>query len=209
MKKEKKQVKTIRTPKFPAVVFLANALITLLSAFGGIVLPLITESTKKQTPREIIADLILGSVTLFIAILLFKRRYNKTLIYASLIFLLAGIFTTTQITFLSVGDILFDVIFTGFVYVMIQMPETPIRERFVKFRFAIPVYMVVHLIVSVIQAGQMLSEILVNKSGTEIPESVSMATAVIPSYVFLPHGIIMVMCYALLTNWLADPYKDK
>ena len=208
-KKEKEQTKTIRTPKLPAVIFFVISLGLLFSAFCGAVLPIFMENATKHTPWKIISDLILGIANLTMSVLLFKKEYNKKLIYASILILISSLLTITEITIFSIGNTLFSILLIGYTYIMIHMPESPIREKTVKLRFIIPLYDLVFLIISTIQAIHSLSEFLTNKSGAELTEDISKAVVVIPSFMFLPSGIIMVIGYILLVNWLANPYERK
>lgn len=208
-KKTKKPDVTIRKPKGAARIFLLIAIGFFIASFGSIIMPILTEEAKQHSTLEIISDFAHGVSVLFISIVLFNKKYDKMVIFSSFVLLVVNTFTISKINILNISNIIFYILLAGFAYVMINMQESPIREIFAKIRFIIPIYNLLILVFSLIDTIKTLSASLVENTGAQLSESLSRAAVILPALMFLPAGILMVIAYAMLVNWLADPYEKK
>ena len=89
------------------------------------------------------------------------------------------------------------------------MPDTPIREKTVKFRFVFPFFQFVLILVSTIQTMQGLYENLTQTMGTPLSDGITTAIALVPSILGAITGFLPVLCYTWLSNWLANPVRNK
>ena len=208
-KKAKKPDVIIRKPKGAARIFLLIAIGFFIASFGSIIMPILTEEAKQHSTLEIISDFAHGVSVLFISIVLFNKKYDKMVIFSSFVLLVVNTFTISKINILNISNIIFYILLAGFAYVMINMQESPIRETFAKIRFIIPIYNLLILVFSLIDTIKTLSASLVENTGAQLSESLSRAAVILPALMFLPAGILMVIAYAMLVNWLADPYEKK
>ena len=201
--------RAIKTPKAPATFFLIFGLLYFLSAISGILTHIELFTKQEETPiPEIIWLLLLGLTNLIMSSVLFLKYYNKKLILASGLLLIPDIFLlfADERTYL-IGDIFFYLLLTIFIYIMIKMPETTIREEITKFRFIIPLFQFILLLLSTIDVIVNLYEKLMATMGPDLSSGISTAIVLIPSIISATYGFLPVFCYIFLVDWLADPYK--
>ena len=188
--------RAIKTPKIPATIFLIFGVLYCLSVISAI-LTHIEFFTKLEevAVSEIIRLLLLGLTNLFMSSTLFLKNYNNKLIVASALLTLPNIFALfSDVNSFLIGNIVFGLLFTAFTYIMIKMPETPVREEVVKFRFIIPLLQFVLLIIS----------------STDIIRHIYYGNSIftlIPLLYPLITGLLPILYYIFLVDWLATPYK--
>ena len=208
-KKTKKKIQVIRTPKAPAIFFLIFALMGIFSSLGAFILPLLTEEAKYSI-EQAISFAFTGISSLAVCIVLFTKKYNNSLIYA-MIGLLASnainTFISQNFMALNIASLIFYVLLIGFTYIMVNNQEAPIRETLTKLRFVLPTYKLVLLMLSLFQTISTLTDVLTQRG--EVTETMSNAAVILPTLAFLPTGLLEIICYALLVNWLANPYEKE
>lgn len=208
-KKTKKQIQVIRTPKALAIFFLIFALMEIFSSLGAFILPLLTEEAKYSI-EQAISFALTGISSLAVCIVLFTKKYNNFLIYA-MIGLLASntinTFISQNFTVFNIASLIFYVLLIGYTYIMVNNQEVPIREILTKLRFILPTYKLVLLMLSLFQTISTLTDVLTQRG--EVTEAMSNAAVILPTLAFLPTRLLEIICYALLVNWLADPYEKE
>ena len=208
-KKTKKQIQVIRTPKTPAIFFLIFALMGIFSSLGAFILPLLTEEAKYSI-EQAISFALTGISSLAVCIVLFTKKYNNSLIYA-MIGLLASntinTFISQNFSAFNIASLIFFVLLIGYTYIMVNNQEAPIREILTKLRFILPTYKLVLLMLSLFQTISTLTDVLTQRG--EVTEAMSNAAVILPTLAFLPTGLLEIICYALLVNWLANPYEKE
>lgn len=90
---------------------------------------------------------------------------------------------------------------------MVKMPETSIREKTAKFRFVIPVFQFVLILISTIETIQSLYETLTETMGNQLSDAMNTAVILMPSILGSVSGFLPVLSYVWLVNWLANPYE--
>lgn len=184
--------RAIKRPKEAATIFLLYGVGNFFSIISNTLIP---NKSEEMTTSVIIKIFLLGVTNLFMGSALFSKNYNNKLILASLLLMLPSMFSLIfTVNALLICHIIFCLLLTAFTYIMIKMPETPIREENVKFRFIIPLFQVLLFIISSTELIQKLY--YENSIISLIPQLLSLITS------FLP-----IICYIFLVNWLADPYK--
>lgn len=200
--------RTIRCPKGPAIIFLIQGISFLFTIVSTALLGEILDSVEAMPLLGIVRIVLLGATNLFMSIVLFSKKYNNTLLIASGSLLIPSIFALfLNITPYIIFDIVFYLGLLAFTYIMLKMPETPLREKAVKFRFIIPVFQFVIILVSTIQTMQGLYENLTQTMGTPLSDSITTAIALVPSVLGAITGFLPVLCYTWLSNWLAEPWN--
>lgn len=200
--------RTIRRPTGPVVIFIImglSAFYTLLSSL--LITQFMNNSEALQIPG-ILRMILSGVSALFMGIVLSRRKYNNTLIVGASVLLIPSVYTLfINISPYNISEIIFYLVLIAFTYIMVKMPETPIREKAVKFRFIIPLSQFIIILISTIQTMQGLYKNLTETMGSPLTDSMSVAIALIPSILGAIAGFLPVLCYVWLANWLADPYE--
>ena len=200
--------KAIRCPTGPAVIFLLISLGQFFTILSTFLMRVITDTPENISPLGTVRILLFGATALFMSIVLFSKKYNNLLLISTstmLIPSISGLFL--NITPYLICDMIFYLLLIGFTYVMVKMPETPIRERTAKFRFVIPVFQFVLILISTIQNMQSLYETLTETMGTQLSDAMNTAVILMPSILGAVSGFLPVLCYVWLVNWLANPYE--
>ncbi len=200
--------RTIKRPTGPAVIFLITALSFFFTTFSSTVLAQLIEPVKEIPPMGIFRLILWGVTNIFMSIVLFSKKYNNMLIAGASTLLTPSIFTLfLNISPYLISEIIFYLVLIAFTYIMVKMPETPIREKAVKFRFIIPLSQFIIILVSTIQTMQGLYENLTETMGTAPEGTMNAAIALVPSILGAITGFLPVLCYVWLANWMADPYE--
>ncbi len=201
---------TIKKAKGSAVIFLLTA----ISQFSTVALEFLGTTFLNQAPKLKTSDIIIYVIWcmahLFIAWVLFTKRYDNLLIIAlssQLIPCIIGLFTGSL--FLYICQVIFNMVLIAFTYIMVKMPETPLREKIAKARFIIPLSQIALILFSTIQLIQELFEKLTATSGAPLSNNMNAAIVAIPSLLSALSGFLPVLCYIWLANWLVDPYEKK
>lgn len=202
--------KTIRCPKGPAIIFLITAISYLITVFAPALLSHITGNTQDLSPLAFFRLALWFTTALFMSIVLFSKKYNNALIVSAVVLLIPSVLGLFfNITPYLVSEIIFHLMFIAFTYIMVKKPETPIREKTVKFRFVIPAFQFVLILISTIQSIQSLYGNLIENTGTQLSDPLNLAVVLIPSILGAVAGFLPVLCDVLLVNWLADPYDTQ
>ena len=144
------------------------------------------------------------------SIVLFSKKYNNLLLVSTGALMIQSIFGLfLNITPYLISEIIFYLILIAFTYIMVKKPDTPIREKTVKFRFIIPVFQFILILISTIQTMQGLYENLTETMGTQLSDPISLAVVLVPSILGAISGFLPVLCYSWLSNWLANPIRNK
>lgn len=201
--------RTIRRPTGPVVIFIIMGLSSFYTLLSSL---LITQFMDNSEPLQIpgILRMILSGVSaLFMGIVLSRRKYNNTLIVGASVLLIPSVYTLfINISPYNISEIIFYLVLIAFAYIMVKMPETPIREKAVKFRFIIPLSQFIIILISTIQTMQSLYKNLTETMGSPLTDSMNVAIALFPSILGAIAGFLPVLCYVWLANWLADPYEE-
>lgn len=201
--------KTIRTPKGPAVIFLTQSIDYFFIIFSSSFLAQFSDEIQRKSTWEIIHYLIFGAITLFMSIVLFSKKYDNLLLISTAALLIPGIFNLfSNLSPYLILEIIFYIVLFAFTYIMVKMPETPIRKAAVKLRFIIPLFQFLLLLFSTIQMIQGLYENVVETTGTHFNASMNLAAVVLPAIMSSVSGFLPLLCYILLVNWLANPYEE-
>lgn len=202
--------RAIRCPKGPAIIFLYQSITYLFTIFSTVMLTQITGEARDMEPLAILKIVILATTNLFISIILFSKKYNNVLIAATCVLLIPGIFSLfINITLYLISEIIFYLVLIAFTYIMVKMPETPIREKAVKFRFVIPLFQFVLILVSTTQTIFSLYENVVEATGLPLSDGMNISVVLLPSILGAVTGFLPVLGYAWLANWLAEPWEKK
>ena len=200
--------RTIRRPKGPAVIFLIQAISCFFTLFSSALMGVIFDYPEKLPLRSVLTFLIWGATNLFLSIALFSKNYNNLLLVGVGVLLVPSIFGLFfNITPYLISEIIFCLILFAFTYIMVKMPETPIREKTVKFRFVIPLFQFLLILISTIQTIQGAYEKFFETAGSYPVDTMNVAIALLPSILGAITGFLPVLCYVLLANWLANPYE--
>ena len=109
-KKAKKPDVIIRKPKGAARIFLLIAIGFFIASFGSIIMPILTEEAKQHSILEIISDFAHGVSVFFMSIVLFNKKYDKMVVYSSLVLVAVNIFTISKINILNISNIFFYIV---------------------------------------------------------------------------------------------------
>lgn len=201
--------RSIRCPKGPATIFLIQSITYFFTLFSTVLLTQITGEAREMEPLAIFRIVLWSATNLITSIILFSKKYNNTLLVATGVLLIPSIFSLFfNITPYSISEFVFHLILIAFTYIMVNMPETPIRERIAKFRFIIPLFQFVLILISTIQTIQNLYENVVKATGLPLSDGMNIAVVLLPSILGAVAGFLPVLCYIWLTNWLANPLKN-
>lgn len=196
----------IRKPTGPAVIFLLSALGFFSTIISSTIFAQIFENIQELTPLALFRLILWGTTNLIISVILFSKKYNNTLIVGTSLLIIPSLVTLfLNITPYSIAEIIFYLVLIAFTYIMVNMPETPIREKASKFRFIIPVFQFALILISTIQTVQEVYEKFVEISGTYPNEAANIAITLLPTLLGSIVGFLPVLCYVWLANWLADP----
>ncbi len=200
--------RVIRTPNGPATIFLIQPISYFFTIFSTALMGEVFDYPEKMPFLGIFRIILWGATNLFMSIVLFSKKYNNLLLIGSGVLLIPSIFGLfLNITPYLISDIVFYLMLITFTYIMVKMPETPIREKAVKFRFIIPVFQFVVILISTIQTIQGVYEKYVETAGTYPDGAMNIAIALLPSILGAVTGFLPVLCYVLLTNCLANLYE--
>lgn len=200
--------KTIRRPTGPAIIFLLSALGFFFTILNSIILPHFIESLEEIQPMEIFRIFLWGATNLFISIVLFSKKYNNLLIISTVALFIPSIVALfLNITPYTVSESIFYLFLFAFTYIMVKMPNTSLREKAVKFRFIIPLFQFILIVISTIQIIQGVYEQYIETAGAYPEGTVSAVLALLPTILATIGGFLPVLCYIWLANWLTDPYK--
>lgn len=200
--------KAIRRPTGPAVIFLLISLGHFFTILSTALMGVITDSPEKMSPLGTVRLFLYGATALFISIVLFSKKYNNLLLISTATLLIpsiSGLFFS--ITPYVICEVVFFLLLIGFTYVMVKMPETPIREKTAKFRFVIPVFQFILILISTIETMQDLYKKLTETMGTQLSDAMNLAVVLMPSILGAISGFLPVLCYVWHANWLANPYE--
>ena len=202
--------KALRTPTGPAVIFLINAITFFFSLLSSMLYTQILDGAQELTPLGILRLVFWGAINLFMSIILFTKKYNNTLIIGASVLLIPNLITLfSNITPDLIGEIFFSLVLIAFIFIMVNMPDTPIREKAVKARYVIPVFKFILILISTIELIQGVYEKHIEYTGMYPDENMSIALTLLPSVLSAITGFLPVLCYAWLVNWLADPYEKQ
>lgn len=202
--------KTIRRPVGPAIIFLLQGITFFFTLFSTVLLTQITGEAREMEPLAIFRIVLWGATNLITSIILFSKKYNNTLLVATGVLLIPSIFGLFfNITPYSISEIVFYLILIAFTYIMVNMSETPIRDKAVKFRFVIPLFQFVLILVSTIQTILSLYENVVKATGLPLSDGMNIAVVLLPSILGAVAGFLPVLGYAWLSNWLVNPHKKQ
>lgn len=202
--------KALRRPTGPAIIFLITAISYLNTIFTPTFLSHITDNTQDLSPLAFVRLSLWFVTSLFMSIVLFSKKYNNTLIAGTAVLLIPGVLGMFfNITPYLISEIIFHLILIAFTYIMVKMPETPIREKTVKFRFIIPAFQFVLILITTIQSIRSLYGNLIENTGTQLSDPLNLAVVLIPSILGAIEGFLPVLCYVWLVNWLANPYVKQ
>ncbi len=199
----------IKIPKAPATIFLLFGLVYFFAVICAILTHIEFFTKQEETAlSEIIWLFLLSLTNLIMSCILFFKNYNKKLIIASGLLVIPSIFALfiDAKTYL-IGDIVFCLLLTAFTYIMIKMPGTPIRDELVKFRFIVPLFQFVLILLSTIDVIINLYEKLMITMGPDLSTGIDIAIVLVPSIISATYGFLPVFCYIFLVNWLANPYR--
>ncbi len=200
--------RAIRHPKGSAIIFLLTSFSYFSIVLYSFLFPLLLDNVQEMPATGIVRLLLFGASGLFMSIVLFSKKYNNSLIAATTGLLIPRFFTLfLNITPYLLSEIVFYTFLTVFTYIMVKKPETPIREKLVKYRFIIPAFQFALVFVSSIQIIQGVYEKYTSATGTSPEGSVTIVLTLLPSILSAFSGILPILCYVWLTNWLADPYR--
>ena len=200
--------RTIRRPTGPAIIFLITALSYFLTLSSTLLMIEFFDYPKELTITGVIRTILLGATNLFMSTVLFSKKYDNKLIIGSGILLIPGIFTLfLNVSPYHISEILFYLVLIAFTYIMVKMLETPIREKAVKFRFVIPLFQFILILISTIQTMHNLYENLTETMGTTPEGAMGVAVVLAPSILGALAGFLPVLCYTWLANWMANPYE--
>lgn len=196
----------IRRPTGPAIIFLINGLGFFFTILTNFLMAQIMDSDM-QLPLSQVANLLLmGSINLFMSIVLFSKKYNNVLLIPTGLFPVSGIVSLFfGISPFKICNIIFFLLVLGYTYITVKMPKTPIREKAVKLRFIIPVFQFVLILISTIQMIQSLYENVTETMGAYPDGAMNIAIVMVPSILSALFGFLPVLCYIWLANWLAEP----
>ena len=193
--------KEIRCPKFCAVMFLLSA----LSSFLSVGTQLFEHFMLTQNPVEFLnvaKYIVSGSGSLFISIILFKKRYDKLLLGAVSGLVVSGIFsaivygvTEHSFSFSALVDILVFFIVLAFV-----CDFEKVKQFAVKTRFAVPVINFIALLIEGIFICSNMSE--------KLDVDMTIAMVLVAVVVFIPVIVLSVVNYYKLVAWVVDPYEQ-
>lgn len=200
--------RTIRRPTGPAIIFLITALSYFFTLSSTLLMIEFFDYPKELTITGVIRTILLGATNLFMSTVLFSKKYDNKLIIGSGILLIPDIFTLfLNVSPYHISEILFYLVLIAFTYIMVQMLETPIREKAVKFRFVIPLFQFILILISTIQTMHKLYENLTETMGTTPEGAMGVAVVLAPSILGALAGFLPVLCYTWLANWMANPYE--
>lgn len=200
--------KAIRRPTGPAIIFLIQAISYFFTIFSTALMGEIFDYPEKLPLKSILSFLIWGATNLFMSIVLFSKKYNNLLLIGEGVLLVPSILRLFfNVTPYLISEIIFYLILFAFTYIVVKMPETPIRKKAVKFRFVIPLFQFVLILISTIQTVQGVYEKFLETAGAYPDGAMNVAIALFPSILSAITGFLPVLCYILLANWLADPYE--
>ncbi|MBE6800243.1 MAG: hypothetical protein E7529_03465 [Ruminococcaceae bacterium] len=184
--------RAINIPKEAATIFLLYGIGNFFSIISN---TLITNKTEEMTTAVIVKIFLLGVTNLLMSSTLFSKKYNNKIILTSALLMIPSVFSLFfTVNTLLICHIIFCLLLTAFTYIMVKMPETPIREEIVKFRFIIPLFQALLFIIS---STQLIQQLYYENS----------IISLIPSVLSLITSFLPIICYIFLVNWLADPYK--
>jgi len=200
--------RAIRQPKGSAIIFLLTSFSYFSIILYSVLFPLLLDNIQQMPTTGIVRLLLYGITCLFMSIVLFSKKYNNLLIAATTGLLIPRVFTLfVNITPYIVSEIVFYLLLTVFTYVMVKMSESPIREKLVKYRFIIPAFQSALVLVSTIQLIQGVYEKYTATTGVFPEGAVTVVLTLLPSILSAFSGILPILCYVWLTNWLAAPYR--
>ncbi len=202
--------RTIRRPTGPAIIFLITALSYFFTILSTTLVAEIFDYPEKMPLLGVFRILIWGATNLFMSIVLFSKKYSNSLLIGTGVLLIPSIFGLfLNITPYLISEIIFYLVLIAFTYIMVKMPQTPIREKAVKFRFIIPVFQFILILISTIQTIQGIYEKFVETAGAYPDGAMNVAIALLPSILGAVAGFLPVLCYVWLANWLAKPYEKQ
>lgn len=201
--------KAIRCPKGPARIYLLGVIEYVFILVGNIVIENIFQHPEQKPVLTVIYTVSLIATNFFMCRVLYSKRYDNMLIAAVATTVLPFIiFMFKDLSPAVISNILSYILFLTFTYITIKMPDTPLREKCVKFRFIIPLAFVIDIIISTIISLADLRDKMLQTS-TAPDSTVTFATVFVPSILIAVSSIIPVMGYIMLTNWLSDPYEKE
>lgn len=200
--------KTIRGPIGPAVIFLITAIAHFFTLLSSALMTAIGDTPENPSPIGVLRIILFCASSLFMSIILFSEKYNNLLLIGTVILLIPNILGLFfNITPYVISEIIFFLLLIGFTYVMVKMPETPLREKTVKFRFVIPVFRFILILISTIESMKNLYQKLTETMGDQLNDAMNLAVILMPSILGALSGFLPVLCYVWLVNWLANPYE--
>ncbi len=202
--------KAIRCPKGPARIYLFGAIAYLFILIGDIAIKNIFQYPEQKPVLTVIKTIFLIATNFFISRVLYSKRYDNLLIVAVTTTILPFIISLfIKTTPLVIGDAILYLLVLAFTYITIKKPDTPLREKCVKFRFIIPLTLVVQTIISTIFTISELYDKMMQTTGTAPDSNMSVAIIIFPIIITILSSILPILGYVMLTNWLSDPYEKS
>ena len=198
--------KRIRVPKFPVFYYLFNCFSNFTAIFSVYVLAQFTAQIQSPAPMALLNSGLIFICDLFFAIVLLKRKYDITLVIASVLPLArCAVGCIINLNASWILSIFYYILLAAFAYLMIKKPDTPIREKAVKLRFIFPIYELIAVAVSTIELLKDLTERL-SSTGNDALMNMTLA---IPTLLSAVAGFLPFVSCILLINWMADPYEKQ
>ncbi len=195
----------IRCPKFCAVIFLIEGLISLPRILLH-VFPNEIFTNRFPFTTETLIYAIIGSISaIFISVILFMKRYDKLLVGAIGTMVVSEIVNTVinSPNISNILSLLVDVLLLVLTIVMVLGSDS-LKKIAIKYQYIVPIMLIVSLVVGIVYA----SKDVFDKAHLDTSSIVGI-TAIMSILVIIPSGIISVVKYLKLTNWLADPYEKN
>ncbi len=200
--------KAIRCPKGPARIYLFGAIAYLFILIGDIVIKDIFQYPEQKPVLTVIRTILLIATNFFMCRVLYSKRYDNLLIAAVATTVLPFIVSLFKgVTPLVISDIVLYLLFFAFTYITVKMLDTPLREKCVKFRFIIPLALVIQFIIATVISIRELYDRMMQTTGTAPDSNMNFAIIVVPIIITVFSSILPVLGYIMLTNWLSDPYE--
>ncbi len=202
--------KEIRCPKASAVIFLLMAFAYIFSSLGSVLTAHFANPGETQLITTI-SHAIFAVSHLFISIVLFSKRYDKILIVA--ISSLAIAYLVFIIGFkapINIFSLVIKLILVFIAYCLISDKSEKLKTIATKIRYIVPVGELIFLIFSAIRTIISVNSALTkNLAASGGPESnVLVFSTVFTSVFTVLAGILPVINYFILVNWLAKPYEN-
>lgn len=202
--------KIIRCPKGPARIYLFGAISYLFILIGDIAINDIFQYPEQKPVLTVIKTVLLIATNFFMCRVLYSKRYDNMLITAVALTILPFVVSLfINVTPLVIDDIVLYLLFFAFTYITVKMPDTQLREKCVKFRFIIPIALVIQFIIATVISIKELYDRMQQTTDTFPDSNMNFAIIVVPIIITVFSSILPVLGYVMLVNWLSDPYEKQ